>query len=385
MRYDFDEVLDRRHSDSNKWNLFPEDVLPMWVADMDFRSPEPVIRALRERVEHGVFGYGMEPAEIRTVVVERLHQLYGWDVAPEAVLFFPGVVKCFSLVNRAVTRRGDAIFVQTPGYPPILRAAANAHCDRQEMELTQGPDSRYSIDFDVFDCSITDRTCVFLLCNPHNPVGRMWTREELEHMAETCLRHNTLVVSDEIHCDLVYGDRPHIPFGSLSPEVAQHSVTLMAPSKTYNIAGLHSSVAIIPHADLRNKVVSSQRGIVGRPDILAYTAALAAYRDGDEWLAQVRAYLKANRDYAIDYLHTYMPQIRVAKPEGTYLAWLDCRNAGIDGVPREFFLERAKVALNDGAEFGRGGEGFCRLNFGCPRSLLEEGLGRMRRAMESLG
>ena len=225
-------LVDRRFSDSVKWGLYDSDVLPLWVADMDFLSPEPVIRALRDRVDHGVFGYGKEPAELRPVIVERLQRLYGWQVAPEALVFVPGVVTGFNQAAHAVTSPGDGVLVQTPVYFPMLYAPGNVGCTLDEMELTRKHDGSYEIDFDAFEAAITDRTRVFLLCSPHNPVGRVFRQDELERMAEVCLRHDVVICSDEIHCDLVFQGYAHLPIASLAPEIAERSITLIAPSKS---------------------------------------------------------------------------------------------------------------------------------------------------------
>ncbi|HUT18465.1 MAG TPA: PatB family C-S lyase [Anaerolineae bacterium] len=384
MAYDFDKIIDRRGSDSVKWGRFDDDVLPLWVADVDFLSPQPVINALRERVEHGVFGYGTEPSELREVVVERLQRLYGWRVSPEALEFLPGVVPGFNLACQAVTTAGDGVLVQTPVYPPFFEAPPNAGCTPDEMELTLGADSRYTIDFDAFEDAITNRTRMFILCNPHNPVGRVFERWELVQMAEICLRHDMVICSDEIHDDLLFSGHHHIPVASLSPEIEAHTVTLMAPSKTFNVAGFHCSVAIVPDKALRERFLAARRGLMPELDIMGYVVGLAAYGYGDPWLEQMLRYLEANRDYTVQYVCEHLPGIRTGIPEGTYLAWLDCREAGIPGNPHEFFLEKAKVAVNDGATFGRGGEGFVRLNFGCARAALEEALERMREALASL-
>jgi cystathionine beta-lyase len=377
MPYDFDCIVDRCGTDSVKWCYYPPDALPLWVADMDFRSPEPVIAALHERVQHGVFGYGKEPSELRAVLVERLQRLYGWQVAPEWLVFLPGVVIGFNLVCRAFASPGDGVLLQTPAYPPILSAPQNAGCTRDEMELTCQANGQYTVDLDLFERTITDRTRIFILCNPHNPVGRVFTREELQRMADICLRHNLIICSDEIHCDFVYHGEEHIPIAALDPEVAANSITLMAPSKTFNIAGLHFAVGIVPNEEQRKRLCAAKSGLVHEPDILGYTAALAAYRDGQPWLDELMRYLEANRDFTVGYVNERLPGIHVARPEGTYLAWLDCRQAGIPGNPQKFFLEQAKVALNDGPDYGQGGEGFLRLNFGCPRSTLVEALRRM--------
>lgn len=384
MTYDFDRVIDRRHTASLKWGRCGEDELPMWVADMDFEAPEPVIRALAERVQHGVFGYTECTPELRTVVVERLQRLYGWHVEPDALLFLPGVVPGFNVAARAFTGPGDGLLIQTPVYPPILHAAGEADLLFQSMELTQGPGGHYEVDDARFEAAMDDRTRMFLLCNPHNPVGRVFTPEELLRMAEICLRHDVLICSDEIHGDLIFSGHRHVPIASLSPEIEARTVTLMAPSKTFNIAGLSCSFAVIPNPDLRKRFADARKGLVEYPNLLGYTAALAAYRDGGPWLAAAMAYLEANRDFVAAYAAEHLPGVRVTPSEGTFLAWLDCRSAGIPDSPYRFFRERGKVMLNDGATFGPGGEGFVRLNFGCPRSLLTEGLERMRKALASL-
>lgn len=384
MAYNFDPLIDRRQSDSIKWHFYDEDALPLWVADMDFRSPEPVIRALRERAEHGIFGYGMEPPELRGLIVERLARFYGWQVSPEALILLPGVITGFNLACRAVTSPGDGVLMQTPVYPPILAAPKNFGLSRDEMELARQADGQYTIDFDAFEAAITDRTRIFILCNPHNPVGRVFRRDELERMAEICLRHNVVICSDEIHCDLVFHGHPHVPIASLAPDIEVNTITLMSPSKTFNIAGLYCSVAIVPSRELRHKLKEARAGIVPDVNIMASTAALAAYRDGQPWLDELMVYLEANRDLLAQYVKTNLPGVRMGTPEGTYLAWLDCREAGIQGKPCEFFLHKAQVALNDGETFGRGGEGFVRLNLGCPRSILVKALDKMKAALASL-
>ncbi len=378
---DFDQLIERRHTNSLKWSRYGEDVLPLWVADMDFASPQPIIRALHERVAHGVFGYSLPPTELREVIVERLQRLYGWQVAPDALLFLPGVIAGFNLVCHALATPGDGVLFQTPAYPPILRAPANAGLASHEAELTRRADGWYEIDFDLFEQAITDQTRIFILCNPHNPVGRVFRQDELERMAEICLRRNMVICADEIHCDLVFSGHRHLPIASLSPEIAERTITLMAPSKTFNIAGLQCAVAIAQNETLRRRIAETHRDLVHPPNVLGYVAALAGYRDGGPWLEALLRYLEANRDYLVDYVNSRLPGIAAYKPEGTYLAWLDCRQAEIAGNPHEFFLEKARVALNDGATFGKGGEGFVRLNFGCPRSTLREALERMRTAL----
>ena len=384
MTTDFDQLVDRRHSDSGKWHRYDEDVLPMWVADMDFLSPEPVIAALRERVEHGVFGYGVVPSELPEIVVERVQRLHGWKVSPETLVFLPGVVVGFNLAWHAVTTPGDGVLVQTPIYFPMLRAPDNAGLVNDEMQLTRQRDGQYAIDFDAFEGAITDHTRMFILCNPHNPVGRVYHRDELERMAEICLRHDLVICSDEIHCDLVFQPHHHVPIASLASEIADQTITLIAPSKTFNIPGLKCSVGIVTNPELRKRLEAARKGLVGGVNVMGYTAALAAYRDGQPWLDEVLCYLEANLDFLVGYVEEHLPGITMGRPEGTFLAWLNCTEAGIPGNSHEFFLRRARVAMNDGAAFGQGGEGFVRLNFACPRSMLAEALDRMKAALLTL-
>ena len=382
MIYDFDTCPDRRQTESVKWGLYDEDVLPMWVADMDFVSPEPVIRALQERLAHGVFGYPWPTNSMKEAVVAWCAERYHWNIAPEDVVFLTGVVNGFNLVAHAFGKPGEGVFLQTPVYFPFFEVAKNTGMVQQEMELTLLEDGSYGVDYDVFEAALDDTSRLFLLCNPHNPVGRVFRKDELERMAEICLQHDMLICSDEIHCDLIFDGHTHIPTAALSPEIARATITLLAPSKTFNVAGLKCSVAIIQDKEKRKQMMAAQKGLLGGINLFGLTAAEAAYRHGGEWLEQVLDYMKANRDYLHTYVKDNLPGISMAKPEGTYLAWLDCRTAGLDD-PTAFFLEKGRVAFNAGTAFGRGGEGFVRLNFGCPRSVLEDSLERMRRALES--
>ncbi|MEX2146591.1 MAG: PatB family C-S lyase [Candidatus Rokuibacteriota bacterium] len=380
--FDFDRVVDRTASDSNKWRKYPPDVLPLWVADMDFPSPPAVVSALRARVEHGFFGYLTERHELPEIVAERLGKRYGWRVEPDAVLAVPGVISGFNVACRALTAPGDGLLVQTPVYPPILRAHGNHGLTREEHALTRGRDGRYAVDLDSFAAAIRERTRLFLLCNPHNPVGRVFTRHELEGVAAACLRRDLHIIADEIHGDLVLDGRPHVPLASLAPEIEARTITLIAPSKTFNLPGLKCAVAVIPNAGLRARFVAAAADIVPKINVLGYTAAVAAYREGDAWLEALLRYLEANRDFLLREVPKQLPGVTMTPTEATYLAWLDCREARPPGGdPYTFFLDTARVALNDGRTFGAGGDGFVRLNFACPRAMLEDGLSRMRTAL----
>jgi cystathionine beta-lyase len=313
--------------------------------------------------------------------MDRLHQ---WQINPEEIMFLPGLVSGLNLVCRAMGRPGEGVLVQTPVYPPFLTAPANHELKLETASLThtiQGQTLHYEIDFEIFENAISPETRLFILCNPHNPVGRSYNCEELTRLAEICLRHNLVICSDEIHCDLLMGDTRHIPIASLSPEIANRSITLVAPSKTFNIPGLGCSFAIIRNPELRKRMERAAAGIIPHVNIMGYVAALAAYNEGNEWLEQLLAYLTANRDFVRDFVAEHLPGIRTTVPEATYLAWLDCRQANIDSNPYDFFLKKAKVALNDGARFGPEGEGFVRLNYGCPRSILQQALEQMQAAL----
>lgn len=381
MIYNFDEMPDRKATESVKWHYFDEDVLPMWVADMDFVSPQPVIDALQARVAHGVFGYPGDLPGLREVIVDRMALNYNWQIIPQDLTFVPGVVTGLNMAVHAFVGSQGGLLIQPPVYMPFLSAAQNAQGICQEAELVYRADGGYEIDWDAFEAAITPQTRMFLLCNPHNPVGRVFTQAELERMAEICLRHHLIICSDEIHGDLIFSGHHHIPIASLSPEVARSTITLMAPSKTFNIAGLSCSFAVIPNPELRSRFHNANLGLVHGVNVLGMVAAKAAYQDGQEWLEQLLVYLQGNRDLLYKFVNEQLPGVKMFCPEGTYLAWLDCRAAGIGDKPCEFFIEKARVALSEGAAFGKGGEGFVRLNFGCPRAMLVEALQRMRQAL----
>ncbi len=382
MIYNFDQVIDRRSSDSVKWNHFDPDILPMWVADMDFISPEPVVQALEERVRQGVFGYAKELPRLKESIVGWLSDRFNWVVQPKDILPLTGVVVGFNLVSQALAGANQSVLIQPPVYMPFLTVGKNMEGQVQEAPLVQDTNGRYGVDFNAFEAAIDQRTRMFLLCSPHNPVGRVWERMELERMAEICLRHGMTICSDDIHADLVYQPNHHIPIASLNTDIAARTVTLLAPSKTFNVPGLNFSFAVVQNEDLRKKMMTARRGIVGEPNLLGYVAAQAAYTSGAEWLEQVLSYLQSNRDFMVAWLRQELPALKIYPVEGTYLAWIDCRNAGIEGPAAEFFKKYGRVGFNDGSAFGHGGSGFVRLNFACPRSTLVKGLERMRRAFE---
>lgn len=387
MLYDFDQPLQRRITESFKWRTYADDVLPMFVADMDFVSPEPVVHALRAAVEHGNFGYprglhgeASEVPEYAQLIVERMADRYDWRIQPEDVIFLPGIVVGLNIAGNMFRGAGGALVIQPPIYPPFLGVADALGFARHDAELIHRPDGTYAIDEDRLADALTPDARLFILCNPHNPVGRVYRRAELERMAEICLARGVTICSDEIHSALIYRGQQHLPIASLDPDIAQHTVTLLGPSKTFNLPGLQAAAAIVQNAELRQRFKAARQGLVPWVNLLGLIALEAAYRDGQEWLDQLLNYLEANRDFVHDFVQQELPGLQMAKPEGTYLAWIDCRGAGL-GDPYEFFLQEAHVALGDGANFGLGGQGFVRLNFGCPRSMLAEALLRMKGAL----
>ncbi|MCR3755732.1 MAG: negative regulator of MalT activity/cystathionine beta-lyase [Sodalis sp. Psp] len=380
MVFNFDECIDRRHSDSYKWQKYAgRDVIPLWVADTDFRSPPCIIEALCARIEHGVFGYGTLPAALTEIFIKRMHERYQWDVRPEWLIFLPGLVSGLHLTVRALTSVGEAIVIPYPSYPPFRTAARSAGRQHRlaSMRLVS---SRWCVDFSGTDPVMTGKESLLMLCNPHNPGGTAYRRGELEQHLDFARQHDLLVCSDEIHCDLLLTpDVHHIPFASLSEDAAQRSITLMSPSKTFNIAGLGASVAVIPNAHLRMQFAAARAGIVPMVDVLALTAANAAWQDGQDWLTQQLDYLRGNRDRLTERLRK-IPGLMLSGPEATYLAWIDASRLAV-ADPHAFF-ERAGVGLSAGAEFGD--NRFVRLNFGCTRALLEEALDRMELACEHI-
>jgi cystathionine beta-lyase len=387
MPYDFDRVIDRRSNGSIKWRYYDPDVLPMWVADMDFPSPPPIVEALQRQVSTGEFGYGWPSNDLLETLCARLERLYQWHVTPEQIVFIPSLVTGIHAACRAVGEPGDGVIMQTPVYPPFVGAPANHDRVAQFAPLTDSHDGqhlRYTIDFDRFEETIDPRTRLFLLCNPHNPTGVAYSPDDQRRLAEICLRHDIVICSDEIHCDLLLDGVTHTPIASLDPEIADKTITMMAPSKTFNVPGLKASFLVIPNEQLRQRFVKRTEGIVPWVNNLGLLALHAAYRDCDDWLQELKAYLTENRNIYLAFMREHLPQLPTTKPDATYLAWIDGREAGIPGSPYTFFLEKARVALTDGKSFGPGGENMIRLNFGCPRATLLEGLEKLHHAMEDL-
>ncbi|WP_345793152.1 PatB family C-S lyase [Thauera sp. JM12B12] len=379
--FDFDRLIDRRSLPSEKWGRYAgRDVLPLWVADMDFAAPPVVIDALHRRIDHGVFGYTDAWPSLIDAVVDGLQRDHGWTIQPDWLVWLPGVVAGFNLACAIAGQPGDGVLTATPVYPPFLGAPAHTGRVLQRVELVLR-DGRWQWDWDALEAACTPSTRLLLLCSPHNPVGRVFDDAELRRLADFAARHDLLVCSDEIHCGLVLDPaRPHRPLAALDEATAGRTITLMAPSKTWNIPALYCAFAVIPDAALRRRYRHAMRGIVPHVNVLGMVAAEAAYRDGDAWRRALLDYLRANRDRVVEAVAA-MPGLTMAVPEATYLAWIDCRAMmaarGLSD-PAAFF-EAAGVGLSDGAAFGA--PGFVRLNFGCPRSTLDAALARMAHAL----
>jgi cystathionine beta-lyase len=378
-QFDFDTPIERRGTASLKWERYRgRDVIPLWVADMDFRSAPAIIDALRQRVEHGVFGYPVAPDELISVVIAMLARCYAWKVEPKWIVWLPGLVTGLNVACRAVGGDGDEVITSVPVYPPFLSAPRYSRRNLVTVPLHYRG-GRWRFDPERLEQAITRRTRLPLLCSPYNPAGRVFERGELEGIVEICKRHDVLICSDEIHCDLVLDpDRTHIPTATLGSDVAVRTITLMAPSKTFNIAGLGCSFAIIPGPELRQRFLKVMAGIVPGVNALGYAAALAAYRDAGAWHGALLEYLRGNRETVAQAI-SRMPGLSMASVEATYLAWIDARETGLEN-PTHFF-EQAGVGLSDGRDFGA--PGFVRLNFGCRRAILEGALQRMNAALGS--
>jgi cysteine-S-conjugate beta-lyase len=377
--FDFNTVIERRNTASLKWDKYKgRDILPLWVADMDFKSPPAVLKALQGRVEHGVFGYALTPQALIDIAVSMLFEQYGWRIHPDWLVWLPGLVTGLNVTCRAIGNPGDDVVTAIPVYPPFL--SAPLHFQRKVvMSPLEYHNGKWAFNFDALEKAITPKTRLFMLCNPHNPVGRVFTRDELVRIAAICEKHDLIVCSDEIHCGMILDvDKCHIPFAGLGKDIQDRTITLMAPSKTYNIAGLGCSFAVISNADIRRRFVQAMAGIVPRVNVLANTAALAAYQDTSTWLKQLLDCLRDNRDRVFSAV-SKMKGFSICHTEATYLSWIDARESGLED-PAGFF-ENAGVGLSDGAEFGS--PGFLRLNFGCPRATLDEALRRMQTAFMS--
>ncbi len=391
MNCRFDTVIDRKGTNSVKYDFAKErgkkeDALPLWVADMDFQAPEAVSQALAAAVQHGVFGYSNTKEEYFNAVHQWYLQRFGWDTQRNWLVKTPGVVYAISTAIRALTQKGDAVLIQRPVYYPFSESIL-----KNERVLINSPlvysDGKYSMDFKDFEEKIVqNHVKLFILCSPHNPVGRVWTKDELIRVGDICLKHGVLVVSDEIHADFVYPGNKHLVFAGLKPEFAQFTITCTAPSKTFNLAGLQTSNIFITNEKIRRLFQAEiRRSGYDEPNAMGIIACQAAYEHGGEWLDELKAYLLGNVEYLRGFLQSRVPQVKLVEPQGTYLVWLDFRALGLsDRELDELVSDRAGLWLDDGTMFGPEGTGFQRVNIACPRSTLEQALERLEAAVKAL-
>ena len=388
MPYNFDALPSRRDPKIlNKWTWYPNDVLPMWVADADFPVAPQIQQVLYKQVAQGVLGYELPSKYLLEIIVARMQKLYGWEVNPDWIAYTAGVNNGYNIAVRFLCNPEKGYLIQTPVYNEFQETEHKTGVPQRTAPLEKkisGNRISYEVDFEAFERE-AKRAGMFLLCHPHNPVGKIYSRSELKRMAEICIENNVTIVSDEIHSELLLGDAKFIPLASLSQEIARHTITLVSASKAFNVPGLACAFAIIPDQELRKKFAKIGEGMSFETSTPGITAARVAFSGkADVWLKSQRRYLTANRDFILDYVEHNLPKVRVTKPDATYLIWIDCSELDLKPSPFEFFLKKAKVALSDGGKFGVGNEQFVRLNFGTSRKRVEQGLRRMRKALDKI-
>ncbi|MBQ3149377.1 MAG: PatB family C-S lyase [Alistipes sp.] len=392
MNYNFDQIIDRRGSGAIKCDGLEQwygnsELLPMWVADMDFATPDFIIDAIKARLEHPIFGYTMEPERYRKAIISWIASHHNWQIESDWICYIPGIVKGIAMAMVSLLKAGDKVIIQPPVYHPFRNVATHNGFEVVENPLRRTESGSYEIDFENLEAVADSRCKMLILANPHNPVGILWSRETLVRLADFCLSRGIIVISDEIHCDMALWGKKHIPFASVSDKAAECSITFGAPSKTFNIAGIVTSYAIVPNESLREKFFGWMGGNeLNQPDIFAPIATVAAFENGEPWRVQMLKYVEENIEFTIDFCRKYIPQITPIRPEASFLVWLDCRELNLSHSELvELFENRAKLALNSGAIFGTQGEGFMRLNVGTPRSILEQALQQLKAAVADLG
>lgn len=385
----FDQVINRKKTDSVKWDYTKrifgvEDVLPMWVADMDFQAPEEVIDALHTRVDHGIFGYTMPGSKMEEAVKNWLKSRHSWEIDPKTITYSPGIVTAISMAIHAFTTSEDKIVVQPPVYYPFFEIAQKHKREVLYNQLLLNENFRYEIDFNDLEEKLSDeRTKLFILCNPHNPSGRVWSKEELTKIGDLCIKHNVLIISDDIHSDLLLFGNQYTPIASIRKDIANQTITCIAPSKTFNLAGLQASILLIPNDSLKRRYNEVQQlfGVMGI-NTLGADAMQAAYEHGSNWLDELIQYLQENVLLIEEYLMNHLPQVKIMRPESTYLVWIDVRSLNkSDKELQELLLNKGKLALHIGSKFGKNGEGFLRINIACPKETLLDGLKRLKIAL----
>lgn len=390
MSWNFDEIVTREDTSSVKYDLRNEifgsgDIIPMWVADMDFRTPDFVVRALRERIDHEILGYSFRSPEYYKSITDWILQRHNWKVCPEWICFSPGIVPALNLCTLSFTEPGDGIIVQPPVYFPFF-SAIEAHGRKLLMNRLVEKGNKWLMDTEALTDKYFEGAKAIMISNPHNPVGRCWTHEELLSLCNYCVEKRIIIISDEIHGDLTLPGYKHTPVASLSDDIASITITLTAPSKTFNIAGLSTSSVIISNEALRNKYLKITENLhIGNGNIFGIAASVAAYTHGHEWLSEMIKYVNENISFAADYIQKNIPEITTVKTEATYMMWLDCRKLKLQGRElHEFFVKRAHVGMNEGSTFGPGGDGFMRMNVATPRIIVKQALEQIREAVSTL-
>ncbi|WP_315120694.1 MalY/PatB family protein [uncultured Clostridium sp.] len=390
MKYNFDEIIDRRNTDCVKWDCNKkagnhDDAIQMWIADMDFKVPREVVESIKARAEHGIFGYTDLNEQYFNSIMSWMKKHHNFDINKEWILSAPTIVSALYWIVQTYTSVGDKVIIQTPVYHRFKGAIEDNNRVILENPLKE-VDGKYYMDFEDLESKIDSTVKMIILCNPHNPVGRVWTREELTRLGDICLKNNILIVSDEIHCDLVFKEYKHTAFASICPEFARNSITCIAPTKTFNLAGLHVSNIVIPNPELREKFnLTLKLNAMGSINIFGMTALIAAYEKGEIWYEEMMEYIENNYNYLKDYIDKYIPKLKVTKAEGTYLAWIDFKELGMSEEKlNKFLIEEGKIVLNEGSIFGKNGECFGRINFACPRKILEEALNRLSKIINNM-
>ena len=389
MKYDFDKLVDRTGSNDVKHEELQTiwgrtDLLPLWVADMDFETPAFITDALKKRLEHSLFGYTKEPDDLWPSVIDWVRDHHQWELKPEWLTYIPGIVRGIGMVVNVFLKEDEKVIVQPPVYHPFFLTPEGNHRGVVRNPLKKLENGYYEMDFDNLEKVVDEKCKLLILSNPHNPAGLCWSKETLQRLAHFCYTHKILVVSDEIHCDMALWDNKHIPFATVSKEAEQNSITFSAPSKTFNIAGIVSSWAIVPNDEIREKFYSwLEANEMNAPHLFSPIATIAALREGEEWRREMLHYVEKNIDFVIDYCKEYIPAIRPLRPQASFLVWLDCRELGLNHDQlQDLFVDKAHLALNDGEMFGPGGEGYMRLNVAEPQSVLKQALEQLREAVQ---
>ena len=386
--YDFDKIIERRGSGAIKCDALEkffgkDDLIPMWVADMDFETPDFITEALMERMKHPIFGYTSEPAEYRPAICDWIAEHHGWEVKSEWLSYIPGIVKGIGMVINVFMKEDEKVIIQPPVYHPFRLVPQKNHREVVFNPLRELPEGGYEMDFENLEAVCDDKCRILILSNPHNPAGIVWPRETLERLASFCHSRGIIVISDEIHCDMALFGNRHIPFASVSPEAAACSITFGAPSKTFNIAGIVSSYSVVPNDSLRHRFHEwMEANEMNAAPLFSPIATIAAFRKGEEWRKQMLEYVEGNINFLTDYCRENMPKIKPLRPQASFLVWLDCRSLGLDHDQLiDLFINKAGLALNDGEMFNPGGQGFMRLNVGTPRKILKSALDRLHKAI----